>query len=129
VELQYERNDAVLERGRFRRRGDTLEIYPAYLEEAYRVDLDWDTVERIRRIDPISGVTIEELNRALIYPAKQFVMPADMVQNALGAIKDELATRYEFFIAEGKMLEAERLKTRVEYDIEMLTEMGYCPGI
>jgi len=129
VELQYERNDAVLERGRFRRRGDTLEIYPAYLEEAYRVDLDWDKVERIRRIDPISGATIEELDRALIYPAKQFVMPADMVQNAMGAIKEELANRYEFFIAEGKMLEAERLKTRVEYDIEMLTEMGYCPGI
>jgi excinuclease ABC subunit B len=129
VELQYERNDAILERGRFRRRGDTLEIYPAYLEEAYRVDLDWDKVERIRRIDPISGATIEELDRALIYPAKQFVMPADMVQNAMGAIKEELENRYEFFIAEGKMLEAERLKTRVEYDIEMLTEMGYCPGI
>jgi len=129
VELQYERNDAVLERGRFRRRGDTLEIYPAYLEEAYRVDLDWDKVERIRRIDPISGATIEELDRALIYPAKQFVMPADMVQNALGAIKEELANRYGFFIAEGKIPEAERLKTRVEYDIEMLTEMGYCPGI
>jgi excinuclease ABC subunit B len=129
VELQYERNDAVLERGRFRRRGDTLEIYPAYLEEAYRVDLDWDKVERIRRINPISGATIEELDRALIYPAKQFVMPADMVQNAMGAIKEELANRYEFFIEEGKVLEAERLKTRVEYDIEMLTEMGYCPGI
>jgi len=129
VELQYERNDAVLERGRFRRRGDTLEIYPAYLEEAYRVDLDWDKVERIRRIDPISGATIEELDRALIYPAKQFVMPADMVQNALGAIKEELENRYEFFIVEGKIPEAERLKTRVEYDIEMLTEMGYCPGI
>jgi excinuclease ABC subunit B len=129
VELQYERNDAVLERGRFRRRGDILEIYPAYLEEAYRVDLDWDKVDKIRRIDPISGATIEELDRALIYPAKQFVMPADMVQNAMGAIKEELENRYEFFIAEGKMLEAERLKTRVEYDIEMLTEMGYCPGI
>jgi len=129
VELQYERNDAVLERGRFRRRGDTLEIFPAYLEEAYRVDLDWDKVERIRRFDPISGAVLEEIDRALIYPAKQFVMPADMVQNALGAIKEELAARYEFFVNSGKMLEAERLKTRVEYDIEMLTEMGYCPGI
>jgi len=129
VELQYERNDAVLERGRFRRRGDTLEIYPAYLEEAYRVDLDWDKVERIRRFDPVSGALIEEIDRAMIYPAKQFVMPGDMVQNALGAIREELAERYEFFIKSGKMLEAERLKTRVEYDIEMLTEMGYCPGI
>jgi excinuclease ABC subunit B len=129
VELQYERNDAVLERGRFRRRGDTLEIFPAYLEEAYRVDLEWDKVERIRRFDPVSGAVIEEIDRAMIYPAKQFVMPAEMVQNALGAIKEELAARYEFFINAGKLLEAERLKTRVEYDIEMLTEMGYCPGI
>ena len=129
VELQYERNDAVLERGRFRRRGDTLEIFPAYLEEAYRVDLDWDKVERIRRFDPVSGVFLEEIDRALIYPAKQFVMPVEMVQNALGPIKEELAARYEFFIKAGKIPEAERLKTRVEYDLEMLTEMGYCPGI
>jgi len=129
VELQYERNDAVLDRGRFRRRGDTLEIYPAYLEEAYRVDLDWDKVERIRRFDPVSGATLEEIDRAMIYPAKQFVMPAEMVHNALGAIKEGLAERYRFFIDTGKMPEAERLKTRVEYDIEMLTEMGYCPGI
>jgi excinuclease ABC subunit B len=129
VELQYERNDAVLERGRFRRRGDTLEIFPAYLEEAYRVDLDWETVERIRRFDPISGEILEELDRAMIYPAKQFVMPADMVHNSLESIKNELAGRYEFLKNSGKQLEAERLKTRVEYDIEMLTEIGYCPGI
>jgi excinuclease ABC subunit B len=129
VELQYERNDAVLERGRFRRRGDTLEIYPAYLEEAYRVDLDWDKVERIRRYDPVSGNYLDDLDRAMIYPAKQFVMPRDMIRKALDRIKNELAERYEFLKASGKALEAERLKTRVEYDIEMLTEMGYCPGI
>jgi excinuclease ABC subunit B len=129
VELQYERNDAVLDRGRFRRRGDTLEIFPAYMEEAYRVDLDWDKVERIRRFNPISGEILEELDHALIYPAKQFVMPAEMVQNALGAIREELEKRLEYFKANGKILEAERLKTRVEYDIEMLTEMGYCSGI
>ncbi|MDR2376895.1 MAG: excinuclease ABC subunit B [Treponema sp.] len=129
IELQYERNDAVLERGRFRRRGDTLEIYPAYLEEAYRVDLDWDKVERIRRYDPVSGQFLDDLDRAMIYPAKQFVMPVEMIHKALGSIKQELAERYEFLKAGGKNLEAERLKTRVEYDIEMLTEMGYCPGI
>ena len=129
VELQYERNDAVLERGRFRRRGDTLEVYPAYMEEAYRVDMDWDHVQRIRRFNPVSGEILEELDRALIYPAKQFVMPADMVHNAMGAIKQELAGRIEHFKNAGKLMEAERLKTRVEYDIEMLTEMGYCPGI
>jgi excinuclease ABC subunit B len=129
IELQYERNDAVLERGRFRRRGDTLDIYPAYLEDAYRVDLDWDQVKRIRRFNPISGEIFEELDRAMIYPAKQFVMPADMIRNALDKIKDELAERYGFLKSTGKIMEAERLKTRVEYDIEMLTEMGYCPGI
>ncbi|GBU28988.1 excinuclease ABC subunit B [Treponema sp. R8-4-B8] len=129
VELQYERNDAVLERGRFRRRGDTLEIYPAYMEEAYRVDLDWDKVERIRRFNPVSGEMLEDLDRALIYPAKQFVMPGEMIQNAMGAIKDELKDRLEYFKNNGKIIEAERLKTRVEYDIEMLTEMGYCSGI
>jgi excinuclease ABC subunit B len=129
VELQYERNDAVLERGRFRRRGDTLEIFPAYMEEAYRVDLDWDRVERIRRFNPVSGEMLEDLDRALIYPAKQFVMPADMVQNALAPIRQELQERLEYFKANGKIMEAERLKTRVEYDLEMLTEMGHCPGI
>jgi excinuclease ABC subunit B len=129
VDLQYERNDAVLERGRFRRRGDTLDIFPAYLEDAYRVDLDWDRVERIRRFNPVSGEVLEELDRARIYPAKQFVMPAEMIQAALAGIKEELAERYEFLKNSEKNLEAERLKTRVEYDIEMLTEMGYCPGI
>ncbi|MDR2393401.1 MAG: excinuclease ABC subunit B [Treponema sp.] len=129
VELQYERNDAVLERGRFRRRGDTLEIYPAYLEEAYRVDLDWDRIERIRSFDPISGKVLEELDRAMIYPAKQFVLPQEMIHHALERIKRELAERWDVLKTSGKLLEAERLKTRVEYDIEMLTEMGYCPGI
>ena len=129
VELQYERNDAVLERGRFRRRGDTLEIYPAYMEEAYRVDLDWDKVERVRRFNPISGEILEELDRALIYPAKQFVMPAETIHNAMDDIKQELKNRLEYFHNNGKIIEADRLKTRVEYDIEMLTEMGYCQGI
>jgi excinuclease ABC subunit B len=129
VELQYERNDAVLERANFRRRGDTIEIFPAYLEDAYRIDFDWDRVERIRRFDPVSGKIFEDLDRAMIYPAKQFVMPADMVQAALVEIKQSLAERYEFFMNAGKIPEAERLKTRVEYDIEMLQEMGYCTGI
>ena len=129
VELQYERNDAILERGRFRRRGDTLEIYPAYMEEAYRVDLDWDRVERIRRFNPVSGEMIEDIDRALIYPAKQFVMPAETIHNTMDVIRQELKDRLEYFHNNGKIMEAERLKTRVEYDIEMLTEMGYCQGI
>jgi excinuclease ABC subunit B len=129
IELQYERNDAVLERGRFRRRGDTLEIYPAYLEDAYRVDLDWERVERIRRFNPISGEMLEELDRAMLYPARQFVMPLEQILGALDTIRAELAGRYQELTGQGKMLEAERLKTRVEYDLEMLQEMGYCPGI
>lgn len=129
VELQYERNDAVLDRGRFRRRGDIVEVYPAYLEELYRIELDWDKVTRIRRCDPISGATLEDLDSAVIYPAKQFVMPAETIRGAIDQIKQELEERYEFFQSTGKFLEAERLKTRTEYDIEMLMEMGYCPGI
>jgi len=129
IELQYERNDAVLERGRFRRRGETLEIYPAYMEEAYRIDFDWDKVERIRHFNPVSGEMLEDIDNALIYPAKQFVMPGEMITNSLGAIRQELKERLEHFKNNGKIMEAERLKTRVEYDIEMLSEMGYCPGI
>ncbi|MCL2277651.1 MAG: excinuclease ABC subunit B [Treponema sp.] len=129
IELQYERNDAVLERGRFRRRGETLEIYPAYMEEAYRIDFDWDKVDRIRHFNPVSGEMLEDIDNALIYPAKQFVMPGEMITNSLGAIRQELKERLEHFNNSGKIMEAERLKTRVEYDIEMLSEMGYCSGI
>ncbi|GHU43411.1 UvrABC system protein B [Spirochaetia bacterium] len=129
VELQYERNDAVLERGCFRRRGDTLEIFPAYLEDAYRVDLDWDVVARINRFNPLTREIFEELDHAMIYPAKQFVMPQNMIENAIPYIQKELDGRYAELKSLEKNLEAGRLKTRVEYDIEMLKEMGYCPGI
>ncbi len=129
VSLQYERNDAILDRGRFRHRGDILEIYPPYAKEAYRIELDYDRVEQIRRFDPVSGGILEELDAAVIYPAKQFVMPESMIQNALSGIKEELASRYEYFLGSNKLVEAQRLKTRVEYDIELLEEMGYCPGI
>jgi excinuclease ABC subunit B len=129
IELQYERNDAVLERGRFRRRGDTLEIFPAYLEEAYRIDIDWNVIGNIRRFNPISGEVVEELDRAVIYPAKQFVMPRSSIEAAIPKIKNELAERLQELKGQNKLFEAERLKTRVEYDIEMLTEIGYCPGI
>jgi excinuclease ABC subunit B len=129
VSLQYERNDAVLERGRFRIRGDVMEIYPAYVKEAYRIELDYEHVVRLRRFEPISGQILEELDAAVIYPAKQFVMPEDEVHRALGTIKEELAERYESLMAANKLVEAQRLKSRTEYDIEMLEEMGYCPGI
>jgi len=129
VNLQYERNDVVLDRGRFRIRGDTIEIFPAYLEEAYRIELDYDIVARIRKLDPLTGKVGDDLDEAIIYPAKHFVMPENMVKDAVKEIREELEAQYENFMAQKKFLEAERLKSRTEYDIEMLEEMGYCPGI
>jgi excinuclease ABC subunit B len=129
ISLQYERNDAVLERGRFRVRGDVIEVCPAYANEAYRIELDFDRVERIRRFDYVSGQVLEELDAAVIYPAKQFVMPEAMVQKAIATIRAELDERYDTLMAAQKLVEAQRLKTRVEYDLELLVEMGHCPGI
>lgn len=129
VNLQYERNDMVLERGRFRVRGDMLEIFPAYLEEAYRVELDFDTVARIRKFDPLTGHAGDDLDEAVIYPAKHFVMPENQVQKAVSRIKEELEAQYELFMSQNKLIEAQRIKSRTEYDIEMMEEMGYCSGI
>jgi excinuclease ABC subunit B len=129
VGLQYDRNDAVLQRGTLRIRGDVLEVHPAYLQEAYRIEFDWDEVERIRRINPLTGETLEELNSVVVYPAKHFVLPEHQVQQALSEIRTELDERYEELTAKGKIVEAQRLKTRTEYDLEMMEEMGYCSGI
>ena len=129
--IQYARNDMVLDRGNFRIRGDVIEIYPPYMEfdEAYRIELDWDTVSRIRRFNAISGQTTEELDETVIYPAKNFVVPQDQLEAATERIQKELEERLETLNAQHKLLEAERLKTRVTYDIEMMKEMGYCSGI
>ncbi|MFW5712212.1 MAG: excinuclease ABC subunit UvrB [Spirochaetota bacterium] len=129
VGLQYDRNDAVLQRGTLRIRGDVLEVHPAYLQEAYRIEFDWDEVERIRRINPLTGETLEELSSVVVYPAKHFVLPEHQVQQALSEIRSELDERYEELLAKGKIVEAQRLKTRTEYDLEMMEEMGYCSGI
>lgn len=131
ISLQYKRNDAVLERGNFRIRGDVIEIYPAYMEtdEAYKIELDWDRIARIRRFNAISGNTIEELDETVIYPARHFVVPQNMLIDATERIQRELDDRLAELQAQNKLLEAERLKTRATYDIEMMKEMGYCPGI
>ena len=129
VELQYARNDQILQRGRFRHKGDVIEIYPAYMESAYRIELDWDEVAAIKRFDPTSGQTIEELETVFVYPAKHFVMPESRMQEPLQRIRGELAERHRKLLDANKLVEAERLKTRTEYDIEMMQEMGYCPGI
>lgn len=129
--IQYSRNDMILERGNFRIRGDVIEIYPPYMEfdEAYRIELDWDTVARIRRFNAVSGQITEELDETTVYPAKNFVVPHDQLEEATGRIQKELECRLEELNAQHKLLEAERLKTRVTYDIEMMKEMGYCSGI
>jgi excinuclease ABC subunit B len=129
VALQYERNDAVLERSRFRVKGDVLEVLPSYSKSALRIEFDWDEVSRIRRIDPLTGQSEAELDFCSIYPAKHFVMPEERLRIATTAIEEELRARYDEFLSEGKHLEAERIKSRTEYDLEMLDTMGYCPGI
>ena len=129
ISLQYERNDAVLERGKFRVKGDVLEIFPAYMTEAFRVEFSWDEVDRIRRFSPLTGETVENLDSLTVYPAKHFVMPESQIHDALNTIRDELTHRYEELTNQGKLVEAQRLKTRTEYDLEMLEELGYCSGI
>jgi len=131
ISLQYLRNDMVLDRGKFRIRGDVIEVFPAYMEtdEAYRIELDWDQVARIRRFNTITGDTDEELDETVFYPAKHFVVPHDMLVEATERIQSEMEDRVAWFNSQGKILEAERLKTRTTYDIEMMKEMGYCSGI
>lgn len=129
ISLQYDRNDAILKRGGLRIRGDVIEIYPAYMKEAFRVEFEWDEVSRITKIHPVSGEILEEIDSFIVYPAKHFVMPEDQLKGAVNKIREELELRYEEFLAENKIVEAQRLKTKTEYDIEMMEEMGYCSGI
>jgi excinuclease ABC subunit B len=129
VRLLYERNDALLERAHFRVRGDVLEIYPSYTTDAVRVEFFGDQIERIRKIHPLTGESLGDADFYLIYPAKHFVTPEEKLPDALQRIRDELAARHEELLEAGKLVEAERLKSRTEYDLEMLEEMGYCPGI
>lgn len=129
--VQYTRNDMILDRGTFRIKGDVIEIYPPYMEfdEAYRIELDWEEVVRIRRFNVVSGAVTEELDETTIYPAKNFVIPQDQLTVATDRIQKELEERLEVLNAQHKILEADRLKTRVTYDMEMMKEMGYCSGI
>lgn len=129
VRMLYERNDVVLTRGSFRVRGDIIEVYPAYLESAFRITLDWDEIVSLEWFDPVSFEKIEKVNDITLYPAKQFVMPKSAIDQAIVRIEDELKDQVEFFLSQGRHLEAERLKSRVEYDIEMIKEVGHCSGI
>src|SRR5438477_8519667 len=129
VKIQYSRNDMGLERGTFRVRGDTVEILPAYEEQGVRVEMWGDEIERISKIDPLTGDVIANLEKAAIYPAKHFVTSRPTIQRAVELIRAELAERLNELRTTGKLLEAQRLESRTNFDIEMMLEIGTCAGI
>ncbi|MDB4732920.1 excinuclease ABC subunit UvrB [Planctomicrobium sp.] len=129
IDIQYDRNDFDFQRGKFRVRGDVIEVWPAYEEFAYRVELWGDEIEKLSIIDPISGVGSKTLKDAYIYPAKHFVLPQSRINDALDEIREELAQQLAKFQKEGKLLEAQRLSARTRHDLELLKEIGFCPGI
>ena len=129
IDMQYERNDAVGERGNFRIHGDSIEIFPAYSKMAYRIEFDWDEISGITEFDPITRSDTGDYEFITIYPAKHFVVPPDELKSAMDRIREEMEERYSELISAGKVLEAQRIKSRTEYDIEMMEEMGYCSGI
>ena len=130
VELQYERNDLNFDRNRFRVRGDTLEIRLAYTDEyAVRVEFFGDEIDRISEIHPVTGAPMRLLDHVAIYPASHYVTPRDKLEEALKDIEDEMEERVKFFESEGKLIEAQRIRQRTEYDMEMLREIGFCSGI
>jgi len=129
IGMQYERNDIDFTRGRFRVRGDTLEIQPAYEELALRVEFFGDSVERIAQIDPLTGEVLTDLDMVDIYPAKHFVTSHDKVIRAIDGIKQELEEQLAFLKKQGKLLEAARLESRTNYDLEMLREAGFCTAV
>ncbi|MFO7821078.1 MAG: excinuclease ABC subunit UvrB [Lentisphaeria bacterium] len=129
VEMQYDRNDVAPARGDFRASGDTVDIYPSYREDMYRVEFWGDTVEQITRLDPLTQETLEELDQLVLFPAKHFVMPRERIEEAEESITAELHDQVAKFEREGKLVEAQRLYQRTLYDLEMMKELGYCSGI
>ena len=129
IELMYERNDVELKRGTFRVRGDTVELIPGYLEEGLRVEFFGDEIDRITRFEPLTGNPIEQLPYVTVYPSKQFVTSRDKMKRAILTIREELGERVAWFEKNQKLLEAQRIKMRTEYDLEMMEEMGFCSGI
>jgi excinuclease ABC subunit B len=129
VGIQYLRNDVAFDRGTFRVRGDTVEVFPAYEEQAVRLELWGDEVERISKVDPLTGATIAPLERMAVYPAKHFITSRPTIERASAAIRGELAARLEELRGAGKLLEAQRLEQRTQFDLEMLLEIGTCAGV
>ena len=129
VDIQYERNDIDFARGRFRVRGDVIEVHPSYEDRAVRIELFGDEVERIIELNPVSGEVLEEKSAIAIWPAKHWVTTDERLDRALRTIDQELRERLEWFKTQGKLLEAQRLEFRAKYDMELMREVGYCPGI
>jgi excinuclease ABC subunit B len=129
VDLQFDRNDMTLGRGKFRVRGDTIEVHPSYDETVLRIEMFGDTVERITVVDPLTGETLNELTETMIFPATHYVAGNERMARAVKGIEAELQERLAYFEAEGKLLEAQRLRMRTQYDLEMIQEVGYCNGI
>lgn len=129
VDLQYNRNDIAFERGQFRVRGDTVDIRPAQTEDAIRIEFFGEEVDRIQRFDPLTGNTLETLGSVTIFPGKQFVTQVDKIKTAMKTIRTELREQIQYFEKNNKLLEAQRIKMRTEYDLEMMEELGYCSGI
>jgi excinuclease ABC subunit B len=129
VDLQFDRNDLTLGRGKFRVRGDTIEIHPSYEEHVIRIEMFGDTVDRITIIDPLTGEQLAEHKRIHIFPATHYVAGDERMRKAMQGIEAELQERLAYFESEGKLLEAQRLRMRTQYDLEMMAEVGYCSGI
>jgi excinuclease ABC subunit B len=129
VDLQYDRNDMTLGRGKFRVRGDTIEIHPAYEESVLRVEMFGDTVDRLSMIDPLTGENLRDLNEVIVFPATHYVAGDERMRRAVLGIEAELQERLATFEKEGKLLEAQRLRMRTQHDLEMIQEVGYCNGI
>jgi excinuclease ABC subunit B len=129
VDLQYDRNDLTLGRGKFRVRGDTIEVHPAYDETVLRIEMFGDEVERIITIDPLTGETVAEHTEIMVFPATHYVAGDEVMRKAVVGIEAELQERLALFEQEGKLLEAQRLRMRTQYDLEMIAEVGYCNGI
>src|SRR4051812_12510074 len=129
VDLQYDRNDMTLGRGKFRVRGDTIEVHPAYDETVLRVEMFGDTVERLTVVDPLTGEQLRDLSEVIVFPATHYVAGNERMERAVRGIEAELQERLAYFEKEGKLLEAQRLRMRTQYDLEMIQEVGYCNGI
>ncbi|MBN2217956.1 MAG: excinuclease ABC subunit UvrB [Pirellulales bacterium] len=129
VDIQYERNDVAFERGKFRVRGDSVEVYPSYEEFGLRIEFWGDEIEQLSLINPTTGEVIERREQLFIYPCKHFVLPEERIESAVKEIRAELSARLDEFRSQGKLLEAQRLSARTRFDLEMIEQVGYCPGI